>query len=379
MNKIIGTILTIALLSANIIMAQSADSYYNTGMQLKTNKKSTEALVEFKKALALDANDPKVLYEMGWCYNDTKDYKNAAQVLQKARIKWSNIPKVHFELGYAFQFLNQLDSAKASYNNCLFLKQDYKLAYKQLGYVMYEESQNTKAIDYLNKYISLMTNLKIEHMVWYKKGFCHNALKQYDSASLALNNALLLNNTYVNTYLELGFAQTKLNKDNAKAIGYFKQAMMLDKSNHVAYNGIAEIFRDNYKNCDSAVYWYNEALKIKPKERKATYGIGYCFNTKQQYAAAIPYLETAIAQEKTYTAAYIELGYAHYKLKNYQIAETNFNTAISINSSNQNALYYKALLLIELNKKSDAQKVIDSLKAINAQLADKLQKQLNNK
>ena len=61
---------------------------------------------------------------------------------------------------------------------------------------------------------------------------------------------------------------------------------------------------------NEAMTWYLKALEVKPKERKACFGLGYCLNSQQKYADAIPYLRTAIAEEATYTAAWVELGYS---------------------------------------------------------------------
>lgn len=84
------------------------------------------------------------------------------------------------------------------------------------------------------------------------------------------------------------------------------------------------MYRENKKDYTEAMNWYNKTLEIKPKERKACYGIGYCLNSKGKYSDAISYLKVSIEQELNYTAAYVELGYSYYKLDNYSEALVNF-------------------------------------------------------
>lgn len=378
MKKIIHTLLLAgSLLLSALVQAQDATTLYNEGIRLKGEKKVSEALAKFQQAVALKADYYAAYYECGWCYNDQKKYTNAIESLRKARHGWSAIPKVYFELGYAFQKTELVDSAIKCYARTLELKSDYSLAYKQLGYIYYDKEEYEKAV---NNFLQYESNAKVEindYLYWYRKGFTYNALKQFSNAITALEKSLGFKKDYINTYLELGFAATRLKTNNDVAISYFKKAIELDPKSHIAYNGIGEVYRDNIKDRNEAMNWYEKTLSINPNERKANYGMGYCLNSGGQYAEAISYIKKAIQYEPGYTAAYVELGYSYFKTDQLNMAIEQLNKAISLNASNENARYYLTLIYIKQKNKTMAQKMVNELKNLSSKHVTELQQKVN--
>jgi tetratricopeptide (TPR) repeat protein len=364
------------LLPLLVLGQTTATEWYEKGLQLKNEKKSSEALLAFQKAVKLKPDYAEALYESGWCQNDLKDYTTALNSLRQARNYWSAIPKVYFEIAFAFEKTGNVDSALDNYNRCLQLKPDYSLVYKQLGYLAYNKDDYSSALLNFQKYEEFSKGPITDYLYWYRKGFACNALKQYEPAKTALNKSLEFKSDYIQTYLESGFACTKLKQDE-EAIGWFKKAIDLDPKNHVPYNGIGEVYRDNKKDMTEAMNWYQKTLAINPNERKANFGMGYCLNSIKKYADAVPYLEKAIQSEPTYTAAYVELGYNQYKLGNQFTAIDKLNNALSLNPKNENARYYLCLIYMEQKNKTMAQKIVDELKALNSRYAAELQEKVN--
>jgi tetratricopeptide (TPR) repeat protein len=357
---------------------QTAEEFCAEGKKLKEEKKSAEAIKKFQQAINLKTNYYEAHYEMGWCMNDTKDYTGALSTLRKAREGWPSIPKVWFETGYAFDKLNMIDSAVICYTKCLSLKPDYSLAYKQLGTIEYQRENYVTALDHYKKFIDIKNaaGAPIEdYLFWYRKGFMENVQKQYDNALASLKKSEEYKKDYLNTYLETGFAYSRLKRTD-DAITYYTKAMSIDPNSYIAYNGIAEVYRDVVKDIDKAMEWYRKSLDKKAKERKASFGMGYCLNSKGRYSEAISYLKTAIEQENTYTAAYTELGYSYYMTNNNTDALTNLNKAISLNPSTANAYYYAALVYILEKNKTKAQEMVDGYKKAGKD-ASSLQQKVN--
>lgn len=375
--KQILTLISILLLHS-ITGAQTAESLYEEGVKLKKDKKVVEALDKFKEAIKLKPGYTEALYESGWCYNDMKEYNNALTNLNKAAITWTNIPKVFFERGYANQMLYKYKEALDDYFRARELKPDYTNINKKIGEVYYQSEDYPNAILYYEKHESVSTSeiLGKDYLYWYRRGFSYNAQKQYEKAITALDKSQAIKKDYLSTYLELGFAYTKLKRSD-EAIAQFQKAIDLNPNDHVAYNGIAEVYRDNIKDCDKAIEWYNKTLKIKTNERKANFGIGYCLNSKGQYTEARAYLKAAIAGEPTYTAAYIDLGYSEYMLNNYTEALVQLNKALDLNESSTNALYYKGLVYIAKQEKQNALAVYEKLYTITPATAAKLKERID--
>lgn len=354
------------------VISQDAITLYNEGVELKNQKKSSEAAEKFKQAIKLKPGYTEALYELGWCKNDLKDYKGAIDALRQVAPVWTNIPKVFFELGYAFDKSGSKDSAVYYYNKCLSLKPDYSLAHKQLGYIQYQDEDYILALEHFSAYESASKSPVTDYLYWYRKGFMNNALKKYSDAKVALQKSLEFKQDYINTYLELGFACKNLKQDD-DAINYYKKAVEVDPKSHIPYNGIGEVYRDNKKDMTQAMYWYQKSLDINISERKANFGMGYCLNSLSRYSEAIPHLKKAIEMEATYTAAYVELGYSYYMTGNNADAMTNLNKAISLNPKNENSRYYKGLIYINQKDKINALKMVEELKLLNSKNAVLLQ------
>lgn len=358
------------------VLAQDATGLFKEGVQLKEQKKPKEALEKFRQAVAIKPDYPDAWYEAGWCLNDLSDYPGAITSLRKARNGWSIYAKVHFELGYAFEKTGQTDSAIAAYKKCLEISAVYSGASRQLGYIAYEKDDYATALGYFRDYEKNAKTPSADYFYWYRKGFMLNATKAYDSAKIALQKSLDFKKDYINTYLELGYAATRL-KQAEEAIGYFNNAITIDPKSHVPYNGIGEVYRDVKRDMDMAMYWYGKTLQLNSNERKGNYGMGYCLNSKAKYTDAIPYLRKAIAAEDTYTAAYIELGFALYKTQSYTEAESKLLKALSLNAKNENAHYYLILLYVALRDKTNAQKWLNSLRALNSRYVAELEAKVN--
>lgn len=364
------------ILLGSMAKAQDATALYNEGLKLKQEKKVPEAIDKFKKALALKPDYTEAQYEMGWCLNDLKEYESAISFLRRARIGWPAVPKVHFELGWAFRKTNRTDSAIQSFNKCLQYKPDYSGAWRELGYILYDRAEHENALLCFNNYERNVKDSIRDYLYFYRKGFCYNAVKKFDSAAAVLNQSVRLNTKYMNTWLEMGFTASRLKKEE-DAIGYYKKAAELDPRSHIPYNGIGEVYRDLKKDREEAMKWYRKALEVKPRERKACFGIGYCLNSQEKYNEAIPYLRIAIEEETTYTAAFVELGYSLYKIRSYTEAEEKLLKAISLNAKNENARYYLTLLYIEQRNKSKAQQMVNELKEISSKYVTELQNKVN--
>jgi tetratricopeptide (TPR) repeat protein len=366
----------VLLFAVQTVVAQDPAALYQEGVQLKKDGKSKDAAEKFKLAISQKPNYTEAVYELGWCQNDLKDYQGAINSLRSARKTWTEIPKVHFELGYAFEKTSQTDSAIQCYNECLRFKPDYSLAFKQLGYISYTREKYKDALDYFVKYEANAKNEIKDYLYWYRKGFMMNAQVDYTNAIAALKKSLEIKTDYINTYLELGFTSNKL-KLADEAISYYKKAIEIDPKSHIPYNGIGEVYRDTKKDLNEAMTWYQKTLGLNTTERKACFGMGYCLNSQGKYEQAAGYLKTAIQQEPTYTAAYVELGYNHYMQTKYTEAIETLTKALSLNPKNENARYYSCQVYIKQGNKTMAQKMVDELKTLNSKHVSALQPKVN--
>jgi tetratricopeptide (TPR) repeat protein len=375
MKKCHLLLLTIALAST-AAQSQDAISLFLEGKKLKDEKKASEAIAKFEKAIELNPNYTDARYELAWCQNDTKNYTSALSNLRRVRSEWQPTLRVFFEMGWAFEKLALYDSAIASYKRALEMKPSYGSAHRQLGYIAYAKNEVTQGLEHFKNYEAAVDSIT-DYLYWYRKGYLQNANKDYSGAVVSMEKSMRYKPDYMNTFLEMGYAKYKLKNDD-EAIALYKKAIELDPKSHIGYNGIGEIYRDSKKNMTEAMAWYKKSLDLNSSERKACFGMGYCLNNQGKYSEAIPYLRKAIDSEPTYTAAYVELGYSFYKTSFYSDAITNLNKAVSLNPANENARYYLTLLYISQKNKTMAQQTVDELKKLNSKHVATLQPQVNS-
>ena len=180
----------------------NAVALYNEGIKFKDQKKYSDALASFKKALAIKPDYREALYYAGWCCNDMEKYTDAIMYLKKARAAWPEEAKVYLELGYAYQKEGNKEEAKANYSKCLSLQEDYALAYQYLGNLYFGESDYKMALENYEKYSRYEPNIS-SPTVYYKMGFCQNDVNKYDKAVSSFKKALSLKTGYIEAYNEM--------------------------------------------------------------------------------------------------------------------------------------------------------------------------------
>lgn len=367
-------ITVVGFLVINSATAQTAVQYYNDGIKFQDEDKLVEAIAAFKKAIAKDPNYKEALYSAGWTNNELKKYSEALPFLQKARTLWPNEPKVSLEMGYAYEKLGKKNDAIQSYNKSLSLKSDYALAYKYLGRLYYDSDDYAKSLENLKHYLEYAPDTKDDD-VYFRKAVSENELGLHEDALVSINKANNLNPNNVKFINELAFTFYSIG-DADDALNNYKKSLALDSKSQTALNGLADIQRKLKKDQLEAIRLYAKTLDVNPKNIKANYWTGWCYNELGKPTDAIPYLKKVIEVDDQYVSAYTELGYCDYSLKNYDDALVNFRKAFAIEKTELN-LYYTGLCFIGKKDKSSALKMVNDLKALDSKYANDLQESID--
>ena len=166
--------------------------------------------------------------------------------------------------------------------------------------------------------------------------------------------------------------------DADNAIKYYNSSIALKADGYVPYIGLGDVYKDLKKDNDEALKNYLKAIENKPENEKSQYNIGWCYNEKEQYNEAIPYLKKAILINKDYLKANRELGYSYYALGEYSNAQALFNKTISLDKKDELSFYYSGLCYVEMKDKTAALKMYDSLQELQSTYADKLKTKIDS-
>ncbi len=358
--------LSIAVLAFLSSLAQTtAKDWFDKGVSEKKNEKYDDAITSFKKAVALETTYADAWHQLGWCYNEEGLYNEALDALKKEEMNGSSDKASNnFEMGYAYKGLKNYDDALTRFNKAIELDPNYAFAYKERGNTNFKKADYTNALDDYNKYESMTDNIQ-DAVFYYDKGWCENELKKYSEAVSSLTKSVQLDNKYSDAYTELGYSYYELNLNDESINNYRIAVALSNEADYLPLLGMADVYYDNLKNYDSALVYYEKGTRIQKKNKTAFYRLGWCYNDRDRFSDAIEPLQEAILLDDEFDNARTELGYAYYKLKQYDNALAQFRPVMSRNVNDELSRYYAGFCYYLLNDTQNLKKMIDELKTIN--------------
>ncbi len=216
----------------------------------------------YHKVLKKKPRDTEVLVELASTYAFQQDFERSFEYLDDALRVDPKCRNAYFKKGTNFLEMNRIDLAKSSYETAT--QQDPKFweAYIILG-DLYLAEENKIAIEYFKTARDLQPSL-VETA--YRLAYAYQMFGDVDAAQ--------------ETYREM----YALNKENAMPdfqIGYMKQFMT--------------------EEIDSAIYYYNEAIKLEPQFVEAWHNLGMCYEDKKDKTNALKCYSKALKYNPDFT------------------------------------------------------------------------------
>lgn len=241
--------------------------YYQT-------KQYAPALNAYLQGVRYVDDNPTAFYNLAWCANELSRYAEAASAAKKAIALKANYPEALLELGYASRKLGEaapekslqaqqlFDEAIRSYREAIRLKPGYGLAYTGLGDVYYADlKQYQQAVVPYEESIRISPN---NARVRYSLGWIYNDLERYAEAANHLSQAVQLKPEYVEAHTELGFAYLKLNRFPAAA-DTLRNAIRFKPEHALAHYYLGLVFIQQ-KNKLGAQEEYRILQRLDPKK-----------------------------------------------------------------------------------------------------------------
>jgi tetratricopeptide (TPR) repeat protein len=200
---------------------------------------------------------PKTLVSLASTYSQQMDFETSFKHINQALRINKRYRDAYILKGSNYLFLDKRDLAKSSYETAV--QQDPKFfeAYIMLG-SLYQGDNDSICLEYYKTAVSLKPR----------------------------NPDVLFT---------LAYGYQVFNK-TAKALPLYRKMIQLDTSYYQALNQIGVIKQYNYNQIDSAIYYYNSALRTEPRFVEAWHNLGVCYEEKgditralQSYAKALKY------------------------------------------------------------------------------------------
>ena len=275
----------IVLFSFGVILAQedarNADSGqpYNEGNKLARAEKYKEAIAEYKKAVAADANFAKPNYMMGYCYRKLNDFKNAEIQYKEAIKKDSKFETAYVALANLQRDSDRITDATNTFEATLVINPESPKANYGLGKIYYDQKKFSDALPYLEQATKGDAKYSLAFNV---KGLTLKELRRYDEAENAMQKAIDAEKRRAskgNYYYDLGEILMLAKKYNP-AVDALNNAIKMSKSRSRkagANFNLGKIYQALGQK-QKALKYYREAAKNNSWKQAAEYEIDIILN-----------------------------------------------------------------------------------------------------
>ncbi|HQU84657.1 MAG TPA: tetratricopeptide repeat protein [Pyrinomonadaceae bacterium] len=216
------------------------------------------------------------------------------------------------------------DTAKAFFEESLKNNPNNAVAFFGLGEVYSALEKDDEAIVNYEKSLSLdkdLTEINVPlGILYYQKG-------EIAKADALLTRALASSPNDAETQYFLGLVRYAQNR-NQESLTAFRQSLKTDPNNAELNFRIGQALERMDQN-NEAIAAFNEAVKLKPQYFEAQFELGNLYYQSEKYADAVKSFEAAKRLKNDSIEVYVNLGDAYRQIPDYNMAESNYNLAIT--------------------------------------------------
>lgn len=293
----------------------SALIYYKKAMQIDSNYQTTYAAVSVmyysksqldtaivwaKKGLAKDKTDPYLWAQLGYCYSNKKDWKNAFTAFHQAR----------------------------NYNPSLVVVNEGLLRVHMYDY------QHPDSVGY---YVNEMLRPdSMNPMVYQTLGNIFTEFKEYADALRMFDVALSIDSLNPDTWKSVGYTYMAMGKDTA-AINSFTKAWSIDSTDANTFNMLGNLYfgLGEYKN---AQYLYGKGIQNSPDNAVIICNYGQASEMAGDLVEAEKYYKMSLTKDAGYAYAYYQLAILYAKQDKKEVAITALANAVKFGNYSKEAI-----------------------------------------
>ena len=298
-------------------------------------------------------------FNKGMEANEAKLYAIASNNFDKAIHFNSNFTEAYIENGKADLAMRSIGKAYQNFSKAYELDPKNNEVINQLATLSFNNRQFQKAIDFAQKCVNCNNSSRILGMSYYN-------LEDYGKAEKYLNDAINKNAQDADAFYTLG--RTYLELENGKsAIEAFKKAVKLSPKSQWMYElGLICYNENDYQN---AVKYFETAVDSgynKSNDFYENYGFAqiYSGNSKR----GIQTLNVVLERKPNNKELLNNIGYAMYETKKYNEALEYFTKVLEINPKDATTLYMTGMTYQKLGNKEKGQKLCDEAISLDPSL-----------
>ncbi len=284
-----------------------------------------QAIIDFRKALAIDSNLIDGITWIGKIFELKKDYYSAIAEYEKGIVLEKSNPQAavfcYFNRAGIYTKQNKLDEALRDYQKVIEL--------------------DDKNGDWF----------------YHRANFYLNVIQDYNNALIDYSKAIELNPTNLDYLYARGDLYATFLKKNTQALNDFEKILQIDPKNVDAINAIGNILEEERK-YDLAITQYEKGIAL---EKTNPQSAAFCFSNRAIIYTKQNKLEEALSDYNKAIEIDIKNGDRYYNRANFYLdvmadynnALIDYSKAIELNPSNVHYLYARGILFSSFLKKNN--------------------------
>jgi len=218
-------VLMVLSLMSIVCYGQTAQEYYDTGLDFLGKKMYDEAIAAYQKAIELNPQYTNAYRYLGVAYRKKGMNDEAISAYKKAIELNPQYTEAHNELGIAYYNKKMYDEAISAYKKATETNPQYVSAYSNLGLAYRKKGMNDEAIGAYKKAIEINPKYTLAHnglgLAYYDKRMYDEAIAAYKKAIETNANYSAAYNNLAKAYYEEGEYELAIeHRDRAVELGY---------------------------------------------------------------------------------------------------------------------------------------------------------------
>ncbi len=337
----------------------SVQAWFYLGSLYATQLKDlTKALRAYEAILDIDSDNPKILEIISEIHLARKDYRKAAEVLDRLGEMSPNDLKTRMRVGLIYYEMKDIGRAIEEFEAILKDNPGNDKLFYYLGLLYQEKGDLKKSSDYFSKLVPRSEYFEegnLRRVMMFKKDSPEEALtlaknliatyprypsfydllsslyawqKKYDEAARVLEQGLAKNPNNEGLLVELAVIYDKLSQTQ-KSMDLMKRVLKVNESNTTALNYIGYTYAEKGEHLDEAEELIQKALAVKPEDGFVIDSLGWVYYQKGDYEKAEVYLHKALKLNPTEPTILEHLGSVALKKSDKKLARKYFELSLA--------------------------------------------------
>lgn len=302
---------------------------------------------------AIESSNEEIYIQQANICSKQDDHAKAIVLLKTALDMAEETADIHSLLGMEYLFMDDYESAKDAFLNCLEEDpEDYAALYNAIYCYEYLEDFDG-AISFLNTYLDSNPYCEV---AWHQLGKMFQSKKMLKEALSCFDFAIYSDDTFIGAYMEKGRVLEKLKRYN-EAIENYEITLKLDDPTSYAYLRIGKC-HDKLCNKELARKYYYRTVHEDPLLDKGWMAITDFYVKEDNYPKALYYINKALNIDTENVGYWKRSAHINERLQFWEEADLSYQKTVELGNYELDTFISWADVLLKLGEYNAAQQTL---------------------